>query len=85
MSTIEIQTKIEKLPEAMQNEVNDFVEFLLNKVNSGKKYLQQIKSDEILNEKKWYQTLHSNESFDFLNEPEEVIYSIKDGKPFHKK
>ncbi len=39
-------------------------------------------SDEI-DEKAWYRYAMNNPSFDFLKEPEEDIYTVTDGKPFH--
>jgi len=36
---------------------------------------------EDLNESEWLQAASKNEAFDFLNSPEEDIYSLEDGKP----
>jgi len=36
-------------------------------------------------EKLWLNAASSNPAFDFLNEPKENIYSIKDGEPFNDK
>ena len=36
-------------------------------------------------EKLWLNAVSSNPAFDFLKEPEENIYSIKDGEPFDDK
>jgi 5,10-methylene-tetrahydrofolate dehydrogenase/methenyl tetrahydrofolate cyclohydrolase len=36
-------------------------------------------------EKLWLNAISSNPAFDFLSEPEENIYSIKDGEPFNDK
>ena len=36
-------------------------------------------------EKLWLNAVSSNPAFDFLKEPEENIYSIKDGEPFNDK
>lgn len=33
------------------------------------------------NEKAWLYSVSKNPSFDFLNEPEEEVYSLKDGVP----
>lgn len=30
----------------------------------------------------WLQAASKNEAFDFLNDPDEDIYSLRDGKPF---
>lgn len=34
-------------------------------------------------ETEWLKTITNNPAFDFLKEPEENIYSLTDGKPFH--
>ena len=34
-------------------------------------------------ENEWLHAAASNTAFDFLNEPEEDIYTLTDGKPFH--
>ncbi len=39
--------------------------------------------DADINEKEWLYAAASNPAFDFLKEPEEDIYTSKDGKPFH--
>jgi hypothetical protein len=36
-----------------------------------------------IDERKWLETAVSNEAFAFLNDPEEDIYSLSDGKPFN--
>ena len=36
---------------------------------------------EDLNESDWSQAASKNEAFDFLNDPDEDIYSLTDGKP----
>ncbi len=38
--------------------------------------------DENSEEKLYLETISRNPAFDFLNEPEEDVYSAKDGKPF---
>ena len=38
-------------------------------------------ADEI-NEKVWLKSISNNLVFDFLNDPQEDIYSVTDGKPF---
>lgn len=37
--------------------------------------------NEDLNESEWLQAASKNEVFDFLNDPDEDIYSLSDGKP----
>jgi hypothetical protein len=34
-------------------------------------------------ETKWVQAAARNPAFDFLNDPEEDLYTLADGKPFH--
>lgn len=36
-----------------------------------------------ISEKEWLYSAANDPSFDFLKEPEEDIYSLTDGKPFH--
>jgi len=36
-----------------------------------------------IDERKWLEAAVSNEAFAFLNDPEEDIYSLSDGKPFN--
>ena len=42
-----------------------------------------ITEETNMDEKKWLQAAASNPAFDFLKEPEEDIYTLADGKPFH--
>ena len=35
------------------------------------------------NEMEWLKASLKNPAFDFLNDPEEDIYTLNDGKPFH--
>jgi hypothetical protein len=39
--------------------------------------------EEDLVEASWLKVASSNEAFDFLKSPEEDIYTLGDGKPFH--
>jgi len=34
-------------------------------------------------EKEWLRTAAANPAFDFLKDPEEDIYTLEDGRPFH--
>ena len=48
------------------------------------KVIVLMSEDENLeDERTWLSAISDNPAFDFLNEPEEDIYSIKDGKPFN--
>ena len=40
--------------------------------------------DYDISEKEWLNSVSKNPDFNFLNEPEEDIYSLKDGKPLKK-
>lgn len=53
----------------------------LNVKNSAVRVL--ILMDENDEEKDWANYALKSEAFDFLKEPEEDIYSIRDGKPFN--
>ena len=40
-------------------------------------------SEEARDEKEWLYAATHNPAFDYLSEPEENIYSLSDGEPFH--
>ena len=42
-----------------------------------------IPDETDIDEKEWLQAAAINPAFDFLKEPEEDIYTLADGKPFH--
>ena len=42
-----------------------------------------IPEETDIDEKEWLRMAASNPAFDFLKEPEEDIYTLADGKPFH--
>ena len=42
-----------------------------------------IPEETDLDEQEWVQAAAINPAFDFLKEPEEDIYTLADGKPFH--
>ena len=44
-----------------------------------------VNDEPELDEKLWLRAAAENPVFDFLEEPEEDIYSLKDGTPFHDK
>ncbi len=44
-----------------------------------------IPEESDISEKEWLYAASRNPSFDFLNDPEEDIYTLDDGKPFHDK
>jgi hypothetical protein len=41
-----------------------------------------ILSEDAFEEEEWLHAITENPAFDFLNEPSENIYSLKDGKPY---
>lgn len=41
-----------------------------------------LSDEEAINEKSYLEFISRNSALDFLNEPEEDVYSSKDGKPF---
>ncbi|MBI3734615.1 MAG: hypothetical protein HY259_14350 [Chloroflexi bacterium] len=41
-----------------------------------------VPDDDEPNEREWLHGAMTNPAFDFLNDPEEDIYSLADGKPF---
>jgi len=43
---------------------------------------RQLNEEEI-DEKEWLRIANTNLAFDSLKEPEEDIYTSKDGRPFH--
>lgn len=36
-----------------------------------------------IDEREWFQAAATNPAFDFLKDPEEDVYTLTDGKPFH--
>lgn len=42
-----------------------------------------ISDETAIDEKEWLQAAASNPAFGYLKEPEEDIYTLADGKPFH--
>jgi len=42
-----------------------------------------LPEDVDIDEKEWLRSASVNPAFDFLKEPEEDIYTLADGKPFH--
>lgn len=54
----------------------------LNIKNKKVKLIVLAPEDDI-SDQEWMKFLSTNPSFDFLNDPEEDIYTIKDGKPYN--
>ena len=43
-----------------------------------------LPEEDEIDERSWLNAAASNEAFDFLKSPEEDIYTLADGKPFHE-
>ena len=81
MTTLEIAiAKIKNLPIEQRNDVIKFVEFLEYKPATTDPIEKQRELDPI-NQQTWLSAISSNPSFAFLNDPEEDIYTLEDGKP----
>ena len=77
MKAIEIKSKTDKSGRLRIN-------YKLNKSESDVRVLILMDDDnEDDEEKLWMQSIARNPAFDFLKEPSEDIYSLKDGEPFH--
>lgn len=78
MKAIEINSKTDKYG-------NLKIEYPLNKKNRNVRVLILLDDDYINpeDEKFWLQSISKNPAFDFLNDPAEEIYSLKDGEPFN--
>lgn len=77
MRAIEIQSKTDKNGHLR-------VDYQLDKSNSNVRILILVDDSYDENEEKiWMDSITSNPAFDFLNDPAEDIYSIKDGDPFN--
>ena len=42
-----------------------------------------LPEDTEISEKEWLRVASANPAFDFLKDPEEDIYTLNDGRPFH--
>jgi hypothetical protein len=49
---------------------------------NGLEVVKNEPTEEVADEKKYLEFISRNPALDFLNEPEEDVYSSKDGKPF---
>lgn len=78
MKAIEINSKTDK---------SGFlkIDFKLGKSEKKVRVLILVEEDfnEQDEEKLWMYSISANPSFNFLNEPAEEIYTIKDGEPFN--
>jgi hypothetical protein len=78
MKAIEINTRTDKFG-------NLKLDYPLNKKDSVVRViiLLEDKSEEMEEEKRWLHSIQNNPAFDFLNDPEEDIYSQTDGEPIN--
>lgn len=76
MKAIEINTKTDKSGHLK-------VDIPLKEKNQKVRLLILLNEDEETSEdeQQWLYSISKNPSFDFLNEPEEDIYSLNDGEP----
>jgi hypothetical protein len=79
MKAIEINSKTDKKGHLK-------IDYPLDKKNRNVRVLILLDDDyteEQNDEKLWMQSIVNNPAFDFLNDPGEDIYSLKDGEPFN--
>jgi hypothetical protein len=78
MKAIEINSKTDKAGHLK-------IDYKLNKSESNVRVLILFEEDssELEEEKLWLNSISKNPAFDFLNDPMEDIYSLKDGEPFN--
>ena len=77
MKAIEIKSKTDKSGRLR-------IDYKLDKSERDVRVLILMDDDnEEGEEKLWIQSIAKNPAFDFLKEPSEDIYSLKDGEPFH--
>jgi len=78
MEAIEINTKTD-------NSGHLKIDVPLKKINKSVRLIILFNEEEesFEDEKTWLYANAKNPSFDFLNEPEEDIYSLKNGKPLN--
>lgn len=76
MKALEVKTKTD-------NNGHLKVDIPLNVKNHNVRLLILMNENEDIvdDEKLWLYSVKNNPSFDFLNDPEEDVYSINDGKP----
>lgn len=78
MKAIEIKSKTDKTGHLKIN-------YKLDKSESNVRILILLDEDssDQEEEKLWMNSISKNPAFDFLNDPMEDIYSLKDGEPFN--
>ena len=80
MKAIEINTRTDKSG-------NLRLVYPLNKKDSVVRViiLLEEQNEELEEEKRWLYSIQNNPAFDFLNDPDEDIYSQTDGEPINDK
>jgi hypothetical protein len=80
MKAIEINARTDKFG-------NLRLDYPLNKKDSVVRVIILLddKSEELEEENRWLYSFQNNPAFDFLNDPEEDIYSQTDGEPINDK
>jgi hypothetical protein len=78
MKAIEINSKTDKAGHLK-------IDYKLDKSESNVRVLILLDEDssELEEEKLWLNSISKNPAFDFLNDPMEDIYFLKDGEPFN--
>lgn len=79
MRAIELNSKTD-------NKGHLHIDYQTNQLNSNVRILILVNDDtsELEDEKLWQYSISKNPAFDFLNEPEENIYTLNDGEPFNE-
>jgi len=78
MKAIEISSRTDKTGHLK-------IDYKLDKVESNVRVLILLDDDtsEHEEEKLWLNSISKNPAFNFLNNPAEEVYSLKDGEPFN--
>jgi len=58
------------------------IERPLNVVNQKVRVIVLVPENDDIEDNAWLKAMNTNDAFSFLNEPEEDIYSLADGKPY---
>lgn len=61
------------------------LDYQLDKSDSNVRVLILLEDELTIEERSWLKGVSANPAFDFLNNEEEGIYSINDGKPLDNK
>lgn len=78
----QIEQQLRLLPPDKLVVVFDFVSYLAERQIASESHQATPASED--EESEWLRAAVINSAFDFLKEPEEDIYTLADGKPFHR-